>query len=105
MSFSGSLIAFAKLQGLITKSLRFGGQKILNWRSCSSPMVLGFMVVAGTDPSGLPAVSLFFVVRADSRGRHDAADRRRGHAGRHLAVQRFTGLAVGFEASCSTTWP
>ena len=30
VSFSGSLIAFAKLQGLITKSLRFGGQKIVN---------------------------------------------------------------------------
>ena len=26
VSFSGSLIAFAKLQGLITKSVRFGGQ-------------------------------------------------------------------------------
>ena len=30
VSFSGSLIAFAKLQGLIKKSLRFGGQKIVN---------------------------------------------------------------------------
>src|SRR6202451_4005303 len=30
VSFSGSLIAFAKLQGLITKSVRFGGQKFLN---------------------------------------------------------------------------
>src|SRR5580692_3690110 len=30
VSFSGSLIAFAKLQGLITKSVRFSGQKFLN---------------------------------------------------------------------------
>src|SRR3984893_10683684 len=30
VSFSGSLIAFAKLQGLITKSVRFGGQKFVN---------------------------------------------------------------------------
>src|SRR3979490_852854 len=29
VSFSGSLIAFAKLQGLITKSVRFGGQKFV----------------------------------------------------------------------------
>ena len=28
VSFSGSLIAFAKLQGLITKSVRFSGQKV-----------------------------------------------------------------------------
>src|SRR6202789_1658359 len=30
VSFSGSLIAFAKPQGLITKSVRFGGQKFVN---------------------------------------------------------------------------
>ena len=30
VSFSGSLIAFAKLQGLITKSVRFSGQKFVN---------------------------------------------------------------------------
>src|SRR5271168_1230855 len=30
VSFSGSLIAFAKLQGLITKSVRFGAQKFMN---------------------------------------------------------------------------
>jgi len=30
VSFSGSLIAFAELQGLITKSVRFGGQKFVN---------------------------------------------------------------------------
>src|SRR5215469_15881308 len=30
VSFSGSLIAFAKLQGLIQRSLRFPGQQVLN---------------------------------------------------------------------------
>src|SRR3974390_377616 len=30
VSFSGSLIAFAKLQGLIKRSLRFPGQQVLN---------------------------------------------------------------------------
>jgi NAD(P) transhydrogenase subunit beta len=30
ISFSGSLIAWAKLQGVINKTLRFGGQKFVN---------------------------------------------------------------------------
>src|SRR6202142_284009 len=60
VSFSGSLIAFAKLQGLITKSVRFGGQKFLNLGVLLVTVALGFMVVSGMD-FGLPAVSLFFV--------------------------------------------
>ena len=62
VSFSGSLIAFAKLQGLITKSVRFGGQKFVNLAILLITVGLGFMVVrgAGAD-SGLPVVSLFFV--------------------------------------------
>src|SRR5271154_3947942 len=64
VSFSGSLIAFAKLQGLITKSVRFGGQKFVNLAILLVTAALGFMVVSGMDIgtlSGLPAVSLFFV--------------------------------------------
>ena len=66
VSFSGSLIAFAKLQGLITKSVRFGGQKIVN---------LAILLVAvgarrhdghRAAQSGLPVVSLFFVLCACS---------------------------------------
>jgi H+-translocating NAD(P) transhydrogenase subunit beta len=62
VSFSGSLIAFAKLQGLITKSLRFGGQKILNLAILLVTLGLGIMVIsaAGAE-SGAPLVSLFFV--------------------------------------------
>src|ERR1700678_392253 len=59
VSFSGSLIAFAKLQGLITKSVRFSGQKFLNLGILLVTVGLGFMVVSGMD-YGLPAVSLFF---------------------------------------------
>jgi NAD(P) transhydrogenase subunit beta len=61
VSFSGSLIAFAKLQGLITKSVRFGGQKFLNLAILLIAAGLGFMVVTGAEVSGLPTVSLLFV--------------------------------------------
>jgi H+-translocating NAD(P) transhydrogenase subunit beta len=60
VSFSGSLIAFAKLQGLITKSVRFGGQKIVNGLILLAAVVFGVMIVIGQD-AGLPVVSLFFV--------------------------------------------
>src|ERR1700685_4325659 len=47
VSFSGSLIAFAKLQGLITKSVRFGGQKFVNLALLLITVGFGFMVVSG----------------------------------------------------------
>jgi NAD(P) transhydrogenase subunit beta len=65
VSFSGSLIAFAKLQGLITKSVRFGGQKYLNLAILLATVGLGFIVVSGMGGgsfAGLPAVSLFFAL-------------------------------------------
>jgi NAD(P) transhydrogenase subunit beta len=60
VSFSGSLIAFAKLQGLINRSIRFGGQKFLNLAILLVALGLGFMVVSGAG-AGLPSVSLLFV--------------------------------------------
>src|SRR6202142_4214120 len=59
VSFSGSLIAFGKLQGLITKSVRFGGQKFLNLGLLLVTVALGFMVVTGMH-SGPSVVSAFF---------------------------------------------
>jgi NAD(P) transhydrogenase subunit beta len=62
LSFSGSLIAFAKLQGLITKSVRFGGQKFVNLAILLVTVAIGFCVVTGAGAStGLPFVTLFFV--------------------------------------------
>src|SRR5271167_4865759 len=61
VSFSGSLIAFAKLQGLITRSIRFGGQKFLNLAILLIAAGAGAMVVTGAGlGSGLPVVSLLF---------------------------------------------
>ena len=96
VSFSGSLIAFAKLQGLITKSVRFGGQRLLNLGVLLATVALGFMVVSGMD-LGLPAVSLFFVF-ALLLG--VAMTLPIGGADMPVVISLYnalTGLAVGFE--------
>jgi len=61
VSFSGSLIAFGKLQGLITKSIRFGGQKIVNLLILLGTLGLAVAVVSGIN-SAPPAVSGFFAL-------------------------------------------
>jgi len=96
VSFSGSLIAFAKLQGLIKKSLRFGGQKIVNLVILLAAVVFGVMIVAGAG-SGLPAVTLFFVC-ALLLG--IAMTLPIGGADMPVVISLYnalTGLAVGFE--------
>jgi len=47
VSFSGSLIAFGKLQGLIKKSYRFGGQQVFNLLLLAAALVLGAMIASG----------------------------------------------------------
>ena len=96
VSFSGSLIAFAKLQGLITKSVRFGGQKFMNLAVLLVTAAFGFMVVSGMQ-SGLPAVSLFFVC---ALGLGIAMTLPIGGADMPVVISLYnalTGLAVGFE--------
>ncbi len=45
ISFSGSLIAFAKLQGWMDKTFRFSGQRIVNGLVFLTTVVLGAMIV------------------------------------------------------------
>src|SRR5712692_863685 len=47
VSFSGSAIAFGKLQGLITRSVRFSGQQVFNLLLLAVALVLGAMVAFG----------------------------------------------------------
>ncbi len=96
VSFSGSLIAFAKLQGLITKSVRFGGQKIVNGLILLAAVVFGVMIIAGQD-AGLPVVSLFF---ACALLLGIAMTLPIGGADMPVVISLYnalTGLAVGFE--------
>ncbi|MFI4914792.1 MAG: NAD(P)(+) transhydrogenase (Re/Si-specific) subunit beta, partial [Steroidobacterales bacterium] len=59
VSFSGSLIAFGKLQGLIRKSLRFSGQQLLNLLILAAALVLGAMVASGSNISASAVTGLF----------------------------------------------
>jgi H+-translocating NAD(P) transhydrogenase subunit beta len=98
VSFSGSLIAFAKLQGLITKSVRFAGQKFMNLAVLLITVGFGFMVVSGAGAgSGLPVVTLFFVFALVLGV---AMTLPIGGADMPVVISLYnalTGLAVGFE--------
>jgi NAD(P) transhydrogenase subunit beta len=59
VSFSGSLIAFAKLQGLINKSLRFKGQQILNLLVFLAALVHGVLLVLGYGDGYGPLIGFF----------------------------------------------
>src|SRR5207244_1998002 len=61
VSFSGSGVAFGKLQGLITRSLRFGGQQLLNLLLLAAALTLGALVAAGVN-SSFAVLTGFFVV-------------------------------------------
>ncbi len=61
VSFSGSLIAFGKLQGLIQRSLRFTGQQALNVLILLAAVALG-AVVASHVGSAPAAVTSFFAL-------------------------------------------
>jgi NAD(P) transhydrogenase subunit beta len=61
VSFSGSLIAFGKLQGLIKGSFRFRGQNIVNLLILADGIVFGGLVIFGAT-GDLYTVSLFFVL-------------------------------------------
>jgi H+-translocating NAD(P) transhydrogenase subunit beta len=62
VSFTGSLVAFGKLQGLIKRSIRFTGQNYVNLAVMAATLVVGgLLVVHGS--GGLPGhVTLLFVL-------------------------------------------
>ncbi|HEY5019755.1 MAG TPA: NAD(P)(+) transhydrogenase (Re/Si-specific) subunit beta [Steroidobacteraceae bacterium] len=59
VSFSGSLIAFGKLQGLIRKPLRFSGQQLLNLLILAGAIVCGALVASGINASAGVVTGLF----------------------------------------------
>jgi NAD(P) transhydrogenase subunit beta len=96
VSFSGSLIAFAKLQGLIKKTLRFGGQKLVNLVILLVTVAAGIAVVSGLHADSLTVVVFFgFALMLGI-----AMTLPIGGADMPVVISLFnalTGLAVGFE--------
>ncbi len=59
VSFSGSLIAFGKLQGLIKRSLRFSGQQILNLLILAAAVAHAALIASGYNVSATVISGLF----------------------------------------------
>jgi H+-translocating NAD(P) transhydrogenase subunit beta len=96
VSFSGSAIAFGKLQGLIKRSVRFGGQQILNLLLLVAAIALGGMVALHIDTS--PAIVTAFFVTALVLGLTMTLPI--GGADMPVVISLYnalTGLAVAFE--------
>jgi NAD(P) transhydrogenase subunit beta len=96
VSFSGSLVAFAKLQGWLRRPLRFSGQQVFNLALFMTTLGSGVYLVLGeTLPASL--ILLFFVL-ALAYGVMMALPI--GGADMPVVISLFnalTGLAVGFE--------
>jgi NAD(P) transhydrogenase subunit beta len=96
VSFSGSAIAFGKLQGLITRSFRFSGQQIVNLALLAAALVLGALVASHTNAA--PAVVTGFFVLALVLGITMTLPI--GGADMPVVISLYnalTGLAVGLE--------
>ena len=61
VAFSGSMIAFAKLQGIIRKSLIFPNQQLLNLLVFGGALVFGLILMSADQP-GDSSIFLFFLL-------------------------------------------
>jgi NAD(P) transhydrogenase subunit beta len=103
VSLSGSLIAWAKLDGVIKKPLRFKGQQVFNGLVLLATLAVGTYIAATTAPAGAaaggvpPAVYVFF---ACALALGIAMTLPIGGADMPVVISifnAFTGLAVGLE--------
>jgi NAD(P) transhydrogenase subunit beta len=61
IAFSGSMVAFAKLQGLMKKSFIFPNQQIINLVIFAAALLFGFMLMNADTPGGF-TIFLFFAL-------------------------------------------
>lgn len=64
VAFSGSMIAFAKLQGLMKKSFLFPGQQKINLIVFGAAIVFGLMLMFGSSTGGFPLLAFFVLALA-----------------------------------------
>ncbi len=94
VSFSGSLIAFAKLQGWMKRPVFFPRQQVINLGVLTAAVVLGLLVLAS---QASPLVALFFIL---ALGFGVMMTLPIGGADMPVVISLYnalTGLAVGFE--------
>ena len=60
VSFSGSLVAFAKLQGIMKRTVRFSGQQLANILLLAAALIIAGIIVAAHAGAGW--ITLFFLV-------------------------------------------
>lgn len=98
ISLTGSLIAWAKLDGKIRKPLRFGGQRLFNGAVFLATVVLGILIVGIAGLSSSPAPIILFFAGALLFGILMTLPI--GGADMPVVISifnAFTGLAVGLE--------
>jgi NAD(P) transhydrogenase subunit beta len=103
VSFSGSMIAFGKLQGLITRSLRFKGQQFLNALLLVAVVAVGIVIVLtalGLIAPGIDAQTVIAIFFGLALVLGVTMTVPIGGADMPVVISLYnalTGLAVGFE--------
>ena len=95
VSFSGSMIAFAKLQGWMDKRFVFAGQRVVNLLLLAATVLVGVLLVAGH--ASVPLIGLFFLL---ALGFGLSMTLPIGGADMPVVISlynAFTGLGVAFE--------
>ncbi|CAB3698814.1 NAD(P) transhydrogenase subunit beta [Achromobacter ruhlandii] len=96
VAFSGSCIAFAKLQGIMTKAWRLPAQNVVNVALAGIALVLGGAIIFGSTPASEMVIAFFVVALALGAILTSPI----GGADMPVVISllnAFTGLAVGFE--------
>jgi NAD(P) transhydrogenase subunit beta len=97
VAFSGSLVAFAKLQGIMKKTFRFGGQQKANLALFGVTVLLGVIIALSGNEYSLVVVGLFFLLALAFGVLMTLPI---GGADMPVVISLYnalTGLAVGFE--------